>query len=299
MRASALVDECADPRLEDLAAVRLGPGSERQSIKGRRFEGADGGAQGDSAGGLAEDAGRCGRARPSPPRRPRRRRPPGRPQAMASSGTIPKSSTPGISTARQPRYSSRSSSSLDAAEEARPRAGPAPAARALLRARRRRPAAAGRCRGRPRARGRAACTGRGRRRQVVRAGRSVAGGEEVGVDGRRDDDGARGRSSGGCGRPRRRCSRRSGGRGRRCATSQARRRAATSRMPRRASGPSAAGAEVVVVAVPDVPHRRVAVAEVHRPGRGAHALRHAVGARQDEVEARRSSDSAAAGKSGR
>ncbi len=48
----------------------------------------------------------------------------------------------------------------------------------------------------------------------------------------------------------------------------------------------AAGAEVVVVAVPHVAHRRVAVAEVERARRRAHALGDAVRAREDEIEAR-------------
>ena len=52
----------------------------------------------------------------------------------------------------------------------------------------------------------------GRDHEVVRPGRVGAGREEVRVHGRRGSPRRRGRSSGGCARPRRRCWRRSGGR---------------------------------------------------------------------------------------
>ena len=53
--------------------------------------------------GLVEDDARLARGRPTPARRPRRRRPPGARRPWPRAGTIPKSSTPGMITARQPR----------------------------------------------------------------------------------------------------------------------------------------------------------------------------------------------------
>ena len=50
--------------------------------------------------------------------------------------------------------------------------------------------------------------------------------------------------------------------------------------------PQAAGAEVVVVAVPDIAHGGVAIAEVQRSRRRLHALGHAMRAADHEVEAR-------------
>ena len=50
--------------------------------------------------------------------------------------------------------------------------------------------------------------------------------------------------------------------------SQRRSQAPRAAIARRARGRGAAGAEVVVVAVPDVPHRRVAVADVRGAGPG-------------------------------
>ncbi len=67
------LDERAHALLEDLTAVRLGPGSKRESIKAGRFEGRNGGAQ-RLGGGRRGTRDRCGRARSSPRRPPRRRR---------------------------------------------------------------------------------------------------------------------------------------------------------------------------------------------------------------------------------
>ena len=248
--------------------------------------------------------GRRGRVRPcstvsAPPPSPKTTAGPAAGHAPRA-GTMPKSSTPGISTARQPRYSSRSSSSLTRprkrdlgrGERAQARRPPG---------RCRRCAAAGRCRGRPRARGRAACRARGpRRRGRTRPAASAPGREEVGVDRRRDHDrvaavvaadapGDVGAVRGEAVDPARRWRRprRAG-------------RAAAAGTTSRPSGPSAAGAEVVVVAVPDVAHRRVAVAEVDGARGRPHALRHAVRARERRGRSRAGrSARSASGKSGR
>ena len=299
LRPSASSTKARIALLEDLAAVRLGPGSKGQSIKARRFEGTDGGPQ-RRGGGLAEDDARCGRAPrvSGPPPSPKTTA--GRPQASASRGTIPASSTPGIRTARQPAVQLAqllvadacrgSAASGGARARSRASSGPVPddpqgPAGAAVGVEHQLEALVG---------------GEGGDDEVVGAGAVVAGGEEGGVDGRRDDARRRGRSSAGCGRPRRRCSRRSGGRGRRSRTSQARRRAATGRMASARQGRGAARAEVVVEAVPDVAHRRVAVAQVQGArARAARPWRRSGSSRARGRSPRGRSDSAAAGKSGR
>ena len=188
---------------------------------------------------------------------------------LASSGTCPRNSTSGGARARR-----RASS------------GPVPTIAQ----------AASRCRGRRRARARGACRGRGPRpRGRRRPGRSspgvkksvsTGGGMTLGLPAVVAPDaaghvGAVGDEAvdpgGGARRPRRAAAPRRG------------------RIARRASGRDAARAEVVVVAVPDVAHRRVAVAEVERArAAGARPWPRSGSSRAPGRSRARSNDSAAA-----